>query len=135
MFSAREMASRLDIAMEDYATKVAIEGNTALEIARTMILPAVRAEYVEALKAYNETDASNVKDAIDVLRAETAKLGKGLVMLQKDIDELEQAVATGKPETVLATMSALRAVSDSLEKVVSDDRWPLPKYREMLFLY
>ena len=135
VFSAREMASRLDIAMEDYATKVAIEGNTALEIARTMILPAVRAEYVEALKAYNETDASNVKDAIDVLRAETAKLGKGLVMLQKDIDELEQAVAAGKSETVLATMSTLRAVSDSLEKVVSDDRWPLPKYREMLFLY
>ena len=135
VFSAREMASRLDIAMEDYATKVAIEGNTALEIARTMILPAVRAEYVEALKAYNETDASNVKDAIDVLRAETAKLGKGLVMLQKDIDELEQAIAAGKPETVLATMSTLRAVSDSLEKVVSDDRWPLPKYREMLFLY
>ena len=135
VFSAREMASRLDIAREDYATKVAIEGNTALEIARTMILPAVRAEYVEALKAYNETDASNVKDAIDVLRAETAKLGKGLVMLQKDIDELEQAIAAGKPETVLATMSALRAVSDSLEKVVSDDRWPLPKYREMLFLY
>ena len=135
VFSAREMASRLDIAMEDYATKVAIEGSTALEIARTMILPAVRAEYVEALKAYNETDASNVKDAIDVLQAETKKLGKGLVMLQKDIDELEQAVAAGKPETVLATMSALRAVSDSLEKVVSDDRWPLPKYREMLFLY
>ena len=135
VFSAREMASRLEIAMEDYATKVAIEGNTALEIARTMILPAVRAEYVESLKAYNETDASNVKDAIDVLQAETAKFGKGLVMLQKDIDELEQAVAAGKPEAVLATMSALRTVSDSLEKVVSDARWPLPKYREMLFLY
>jgi len=29
----------------------------------------------------------------------------------------------------------LRTTVDNLEKIVSDDKWPLPKYREMLFLY
>ena len=32
-------------------------------------------------------------------------------------------------------MAALRKTVDALERIVSDERWPLPKYREMLFLY
>jgi glutamine synthetase len=31
------------------------------------------------------------------------------------------------------TMAEVRACCDALERVVSDDCWPLPKYREMLF--
>ncbi len=135
VFTAREMESRYDVAMEDYATKVEIEGNTALDIARTQILPAVRAEYLEALKAYNETDASNVKDAIDALHEETVTLGKGLVALQANIKDLEAAVEAKTPDGVLAAMGRLRAAADGLETVVSDARWPLPKYRTMLFLY
>ena len=135
VFTEREMKSRYEIAMEDYATKVEIEGNTALEIARTQILPAVRAEYLETLKAYNETDASDVKVAIDALHDETAALGKGLVELKAGIKALQEAVAAADPAAVLAKMGALRAVADGLETVVSDARWPLPKYRTMLFLY
>jgi glutamine synthetase type III len=32
-------------------------------------------------------------------------------------------------------MQALRTTADALEKRVSSKRWPLPKYRDMLFLY
>ena len=135
VFTAREMASRYEIAMEDYTTKVTIEGNTALEMARTMILPAVRAEYVEALTAYNETDASDVKVATEVLQAQTTTLAKGLVSLQGAITALDAAVAGDAPSAVVAQMADLRKVVDSLEKIVANDRWPLPKYREMLFLY
>ena len=135
VFTEREMKSRYEIAMEDYTAKVEIEGNTALEIARTQILPAVRAEYLETLKAYNETDASDVKVAIDALHDETAALGKGLVELRAGIKALQEAVAAADPAAVLAKMGALRTVADGLETVVSDARWPLPKYRTMLFLY
>ena len=30
-------------------------------------------------------------------------------------------------------MAAVRQCSDALELTISDDVWPLPKYREMLF--
>ena len=130
VFTEREMKSRYEIAMEDYTAKVEIEGNTALEIARTQILPAVRAEYLETLKAYNETDASDVKVAIDALHDETAALGKGLVATSS-----RARCAAADPAAVLAKMGALRTVVDGLETVVSDARWPLPKYRTMLFLY
>ena len=35
----------------------------------------------------------------------------------------------------LSSMQALRTTADALEKKVADSRWPLPKYRDMLFLY
>ena len=135
VFTASEMASRHEIAIEDYETKVAIEGNTALEIARTMILPAVRAEYLEVVKAYNETDASDLKIAIAALQGGVTDLGKGLVDLQTAINGLAEAVANKDAAETLAKMGVLRSVADALEKIVSNDRWPLPKYREMLFLY
>ena len=30
---------------------------------------------------------------------------------------------------------SLREIADTLETVVADDLWPLPKYRELLFQY
>jgi glutamine synthetase len=32
-------------------------------------------------------------------------------------------------------MAELRKIADSLEAVITSEKWPLPKYREMLFLY
>ena len=38
-------------------------------------------------------------------------------------------------EDVIPAQGALREVVDALETVVSDELWPLPKYRELLFAY
>jgi glutamine synthetase len=40
-----------------------------------------------------------------------------------------------KHENILEAMADLRVQVDKLEKVVPDEKWPLPKYREMLFIY
>ena len=36
---------------------------------------------------------------------------------------------------MIPAQNALREVADQLEAVVADDLWPLPKYRELLFLF
>ena len=36
---------------------------------------------------------------------------------------------------IISGMARLRNVIDELETQVDDRRWPLPKYREMLFIY
>jgi Uncharacterized protein related to glutamine synthetase len=41
----------------------------------------------------------------------------------------------GEHEGIISAIADLRKVVDSLEKVVPDELWPLPKYREMLFIY
>ena len=135
VFSSRELQSRYEIAMEDYSAKVLIEANCALDMVRTMILPAVREEYRRAIDTYNQTDASDMKDALDVLRNDVAGLAKGLAAVRDGAARLEEAVRDGEPTIALARMTALRKEVDALEGKVADGRWPLPKYREMLFVY
>ncbi|MBQ0031571.1 MAG: glutamine synthetase type III, partial [bacterium] len=135
VFSARELESRYEIAMEDYTAKVLIEANCALDMVKTMVLPAVRQEYREAISAYNETDASNVKCAIDILHDEVVRLASGLTATADSVARLEDAVRNADPEAAIVEMSTLRKEVDALERQVSDEKWPLPKYREMLFVY
>ena len=135
VMTKRELESRHEIFLEEYEKKVRIEGNAALDIANTMILPVVRAEYLETAKAYNETDASDVKIAIDMLHEQMTELAGGLVKLKNTIDYLRDALKTDDTADILAKMSELRQTADSLEQVVSSGKWPLPKYRDMLFLY
>ena len=46
-----------------------------------------------------------------------------------------EALHGGKEDATLCAMQALRTTTDALERKVADKRWPLPKYRDMLFLY
>ena len=121
--------------MEDYTAKVLIEANCALDIARTMILSAVKQEYRETIEAYNQTDASNLKGAIDVLKDEVTRLGDGLTAAEASVRRLQEAVNKADPAAALAEMATLRQTVDALESEVADEKWPLPKYREMLFVY
>ena len=47
---------------------------------------------------------------------------------------LAQELAADHSEGILAEMQNMRIFVDSLEKQLHDDLWPLPKYREMLFI-
>ncbi|CAN5612628.1 hypothetical protein BH09MYX1_BH09MYX1_61890 [soil metagenome] len=46
----------------------------------------------------------------------------------------EEAKATIFAHDVSTAMVEVRHACDELESIVADDHWPLPKYREMLFL-
>ncbi len=135
VFSARELESRYEIAMEDYTAKVMIEANCAIDMVKTMILPAVKAEYRETIEAYNATDESNIKSAIDCLHDEVVALADGMTALSKSLARLERAVRDGRSEEALDEMATMRESVDALESQVADEKWPLPKYREMLFVY
>ena len=135
VFSARELESRYEIALEDYETKVMIEANCALDIAKTLVIPAVKQEYRETIEAYNQTDASNVKNAVEVLREEVVQLGDGLAAAEAGVKALAEAAAKKDAAAALAAMADLRQTVDALEGEVADEKWPLPKYREMLFVY
>lgn len=135
VFNARELASRYEIALEDYTTKVVIEGNCALDMARTLIAPAVKAEYREALATLVDANNGGIASGTASVHDDLVKLGAGLDAIKAQTAELESAIAKGEPAKILAAMTALRTTVDNLEKVVADEKWPLPKYREMLFLY
>ncbi len=135
VMNAREMESRHGIGLDDYRRKIDIEGRCALEMATSMIVPAVRREFKDALDALQRTASVSCTAGTAALRAECETLGTGLDTLQTRTDALAAALDRGDSAAVLSAMTALRETADALESLVDDDRWPLPKYREMLFVY
>ena len=134
VFTAKEMESRHEIFGEEYRRKICIEGQVALEIVRSMIIPAVTADLNDALKALNAADAAVVRSGTRGLRAIAESLGRGLDELVDLSDRLSNAL-NGDGSDILPALAAMRTTVDALEVQVSDSRWPLPKYREMLFIY
>ena len=120
--------------MEDYHRKVKIEGKVALEIASSMIEPALHAEFEKILRALGEAKTSAQSKGVGSLRKRAALLGDSLDSLTAAEEALRVALQ-GKHEGILSAMQNLRTAVDELEGLIPDSCWPLPKYREMLFVY
>ena len=67
---------------------------------------------------------AGLKKAVDGLEHALEHAGSG------DLYDLAQHMQKG----VLSAMLDVRKHSDHLETLVADDHWPLPTYREMLFI-
>lgn len=125
-----EMESRYEVNVEDYHKRVRIEGEICRDMAKNIILPKAVDAYSCALKT-NEMALNQGFPGVDVY---VKSLGEGCRDLTAAVSKMEAALA-GEHQDILAAMAETRKIVDSLEKVVSDDKWPLPKYREMMFIY
>ena len=129
------MLSRWEVGREAYDRRVRIEASIALEIARSMIRPVVADEFSRLASALGQARADKLKTGVRGLTALSLKLGAGLDDLHVKCDKLEKALDGEEPKAQLAALGDLRKTVDRLEGLVDDARWPLPKYREMLFVY
>ena len=128
VFTEAELRSRDEVYYEDFKTRSRIEGELALIMARTVINPAV----VRHLKQIGAAAGAATVPALD---AELEVAGSLYGELTKAEAALEEVLPTGDPELIRARQAELRKLVDRLEKVVDDELWPLPKYRELLFIY
>jgi glutamine synthetase len=135
VLSETEMRSRWEIGHEDYLRRVRIEASVALEIARSMVRPVVADEFSRLATALGQAKADGLKYGVRGLTALSSKLGAGLDDLHVKCDRLEKALSRRRHDAQLKAMEDLRRTVDRLEGLVDDSRWPLPKYREMLFVY
>jgi glutamine synthetase len=130
VLSRRELESRYEVWIEQYAIRANIEAETTQSIAKTMILPAA----LRHLALISESGVSAIEGEVRELVDE----------LMTALGELEAANAPNELEGMdlaihardrqIAAMAQVREAADKLEKVVADDLWPLPKYEEMLFI-
>ncbi len=133
VLSKRELDSRYEVFLEQYAVKINIEAETAAAIARTQIVPAA-VRYLAELQAVGmdelaEELAPVLKELHFALRAlEDANLA------ENHDDSTPLKWARYVHDRVIPAMEDVREVSDRLERLVADDLWPLPKYSEMLFI-
>ncbi|GGL06033.1 glutamine synthetase III family protein [Deinococcus radiotolerans] len=135
VLSDRELAARQEIMYDIYFKTVNIEGETTEYMARTMILPAAvkylselhaagGSKAVRGVAAEVEAAADELFDAVQTLSAQNTATGG---------DEVHEK-AHHMRDQVLPAMSAVRKAADKLEKVVAEQHWPLPTYRQMLFV-
>lgn len=148
VYAHDELEARHEIELEKYIKKVQIEARVMGEIATNFVLPAV----IE----YQNTIVTNIKGLSDVGLGEEAyrnqkivldKLSKLANTLSDDVTSMIEARKvcnnmTDTREKAIAYcenvkekyFDKIRYNLDKLEMLVPDEKWNLPKYREMLFL-
>jgi glutamine synthetase len=137
VLSERELTARADINWERYVKICDIEASCALDMARTMVLPAGVRYLGELAAAGSSTGVAAISDrvasTVDMLVAAIHDLEHAQHAAHEAGSVRDEAVAFR--ETVIPAQGALRAAADELETLVADDLWPMPKYRELLFQY
>jgi glutamine synthetase len=150
ILTRREMLARHEIKMEKYTMQIQIESRVMGDIATNHVIP-VAIQYQNIL-------IENVKGLKEVLDNKSfVKLSKNQLQSIKDISEhiseirdnvnkmIDERKVANKIEDiekqalyynkkVLPYFEIIRYHVDKLELLVDDELWPLPKYRELLFI-
>lgn len=147
IYSKRELHARHDILLENYYKKLQIEARVIGEVANSMIIPATVAyqnsliENAKGLKELGLDDAA-LSTPVSIIN----KLSQHLAIVKNSTDAmLEQRKkvntiedtrekAIGYDEKVKSYFDEIRYHADKLEQIVDDSVWPLPKFRELLFM-
>jgi len=131
VLSERELESRYDVWIEQYAIRANIEAEETFSIGQTLILAAGLRQLALISAAGVSSLEGEIRELVDNLVGTLGELKEANVV-PGDLEGLD--LATYARDSQLAAMSKVREVGDKLEKVVADDLWPLPKYEEMLFI-
>ncbi len=134
VLSERELHARYEVFLEQYIAKLNIEGETAAAIARTMLLPAAIRYKAELLGAEEPELANEIGELTSSFIETIRSLESANLDANHPHDEGVLPYAKYMHDIVFTAMGEVREVADTLEKMVADDLWPLPKYAEILFI-
>ena len=147
VFSKRELHARHEILLENFYKKLQIEARVMGDVTNSQIIPAVIAyqnTLIENAKGLKELGLS--KEAIATPLAIIDKISNHLSIVKNSIDTMleerkqvnkledTREKAIGYDEKVKSHFDTIRYHVDKLEQIVDDSVWPLPKFRELLFL-
>jgi glutamine synthetase len=142
VLSKAEYGSRIHIAVEKYVKQIAIEAETMVSMAKGQILPAAiehqrrLAETVSATKAAGVDPGLTGKvlkefvGLVDEFRRRTAEVEH--LSAHHEADPMRHAASITRD--LKPKMDQLRAAGDMIESLVPASLWPLPTYREVLFV-
>jgi glutamine synthetase len=141
VLSEREVHSRYEIYVERYVKDINTESLLALSMAKQLILPAgyrYQGELASVAAAMKQAGRNPDVGSLDCITTLVNQIEKRIADLETAINHPDSgdvlAHAKHHRDTVIPAMNDLRKASDDLETVISDDLWPLPTYREILFI-
>ena len=143
VFTEREVRSRTEIMLENYAKVLTIEALTMIEMGKKDIFPAVESyisELCSVVSAKSGMGASceAEKELIKKLSASNEamyfKIGEieKLLVDVKEITDVEKA-AHFFADKIIPAMQEMRAYADDMEVNTAKKYWPFPTYGDILF--
>ncbi len=142
VLNRRELRARYEVAFETYVKTVNVEAQLMVLMANRYIAPAAirYQEEVASSVAVTKQAGGSAREAkklldrfsklIDELRVRTDVLADALAHKSGDAERHARHMR----DAVIPAMQALREVGDQVELLTPHDSWPLPTYREMLFV-
>ena len=141
VLSNRELASRMEVYLEQYVLSIQVEAKQTLEMAKTLILPAAyryQAELAVGAAALKKLGTEYDSSLLDSVSSAIGELSTGITALAAALDhhggDSTYDEAKYGCDSLIPAMDAVRSAADALEHLVADDLWPLPTYQEMLFI-
>ncbi len=150
VFTRVELEARNEVKWEMYTKKVQIEARVLGDLAINHIIPvatryqSILVDNVVKLKslfsgskgdeivAHDLDTIERISRHMCVIKAETYKMIDARKAANAIACEREKAIAYH--DTVLPCLETIRYHIDKLELMVDNEMWPLPKYRELLFI-
>lgn len=145
VFTRAELASRRDIAFENYCKIIHIEALTMIDMARNDILPSVSKYSAEIARNAREKldlmpsfDCSYEKETLEKLSELSSRAYKVLKQLETDLADANAVDDFGElamiyKDKICVDMEALREPIDEIELLSSSEYRPYPSYGELLF--
>ena len=146
VYTERELKARNEVKWEIYVKKVQIEARVMERMAVNHIVPSaleykskLLQETALAKEIYGKTDScttelsllESISGYVEEVRVRAAALKEQCQAADTLEDAYERALAYHE---IAESFPALRAPIDKLEELVDNRMWPLPKYRELLFI-
>ncbi len=145
VFSKVELEARTEVKWETYTKKIQIESRVLGDLTMNHIVP-IASKYEAMLldKVYKMAQIPELNASADI--ALIKKIQHHTAAIQKMTDEMIEArkranriedqreKAIAYHDTVAVFLDEIRYHIDKLEEIVDDQIWPLPKYRELLFI-
>jgi glutamine synthetase len=146
----REQESRYEIHLETYTKKIQIESRIIADMVNNQIVPAaityqrILVENINGLK--NILSAADFKKAAETQIERAKEISERVSIITRTAEEMreERKKANNLDSTkkqahaycdkVKPYFDSIRYQVDKLEYIIDDAIWPLPKYREMLYL-
>ena len=146
VYTPKELEARNDVKWETYTKKVQIESRVMVRMALNHIIPAALEYKAKLLQTvtlakgiYGDLDGcatemrilDDINKYVDQVRIKAMEMKEARKAANIIEDDYERALAYHE---IAESFPALRRPIDKLEEVVDNKMWPLPKYRELLFI-
>ena len=146
VYTEKELEARNEVKWETYVKKVQIESRVMGRMALNHIIPAaleyksmLLKELTMAKDIYGSLDGcatemrilDDISKYVEDIRVKATAMKEARKAANAIEDGYKRALAYHE---IAESLFALRRPIDKLEEVVDNKRWPLPKYRELLFI-